>query len=402
VWCALIYAGTASLCTWVVGRPLVRLDAERYAREADLRFALVRANEEVEGLTIFGGESDEKEHLNRVLDTVIEVSRRIVGALTRLTWVTAGYGWLTLVAPILVAAPSYMSDRITFGELMVVVGAFTQVQSSLRWFVDNFSNLADWRATLLRISSFRNAVLTVDTMGQGASRIELAEKDGDGIRLDDLHVAAPTGAVTLSEPHVRLKAGERALIVGDRGSGRTLLFQAIVGIWPWGQGRITRPPRGPVLFLPARAYVPPGSLRSALAYPHSTHVLDDKSIGAAFDAVGLAPLVKELDTTERWDRRLNENDKQCLAFARVLLQRPAWLVMDGVLEGLDPASRRRIEGLLQDTLHEVGLISIGEVDEHGLAFSQTLQLVTDPEGVTFEPEKHVAAPQNTDHATPQA
>jgi putative ATP-binding cassette transporter len=292
-----------------------------------------------------------------------------------------------------------MADRITFGELMVVVGAFTQVQSSLRWFVDNFSNLADWRATLLRISSFRHAVLTVDTMGQSASRIELSE-NGDGIRFDDLHVAAPGGAVTLSQAHVAFRAGERALIVGDRGSGRTLLFQAIVGIWPWGQGRITRPPRGAVMFLPARAYVPPGSLRSALAYPHSTHVLDDKTIGAAFEAVGLAPLAKELDTSERWDRRLNENDKQCLAFARVLLQRPHWLVMDGVLEGMDPASRRRIEGLLKDTLHEVGLISIGEDDDQRLAFSQTLQMVTDPAGVTFEPEKHVAASGNTDHANP--
>jgi putative ATP-binding cassette transporter len=402
VWWALFYAGTASLCSWAVGRPLVRLDAERYAREADLRFALVRANEEIEGITIFGGEGDEKEHLNRVLDTVIEVSRRIVGALTRLTWVTAGYGWLMLVAPILVAAPSYMTDRITFGELMVVVGAFTQVQSSLRWFVDNFPNLADWRATLLRISNFRNAVLTMDTMGQSASRIDLKETDGDVIRIDELHVAAPAGAVKLSQEHVELKPGERLLVVGDRGSGRTLFFQAIVGIWPWGHGRITRPPRGTVLFLPARAYVPPGSLRSALAYPHSVNVFDDQAIGAAFSAVGLTQLAAQLDTVERWDRRLNEDDKQCLAFARVLLHHPHWLVMDGVLEGLDPASRRTIEGLLQGALRNVGLISIGEDDDHGLDFSQTLQLVTDPDGVTFQPVSHLeAAPRNPEQAAQQ-
>ena len=52
VWCALIYAGVASFVSWRVGRPLIPLNAERYAREADFRFALVRANEEVEGVTL--------------------------------------------------------------------------------------------------------------------------------------------------------------------------------------------------------------------------------------------------------------------------------------------------------------------------------------------------------------
>jgi putative ATP-binding cassette transporter len=385
VWWALIYAGTASLFSWLVGRPLVRLDAERYAREADLRFALVRANEEIEGITIFGGETDEKAHLNRVFETVLAISRRIVGALTRLTWVTAGYGWLTIVAPILVAAPSYMSDRMTFGELMMTVGAFTQVQSSLRWFVDNFSNLADWRATLVRVSNFRNAVMTMDRMGQTASRIELQETDTLSIRMDDLCIAAPAGAIRLSEAHVELKPGERLLIAGEHGSARTLLFQAIIGIWPWGSGRITRPPRGAVMFLPARAYVPPGALRSALAYPHSANVYDAKDIGAALAQVGLDQLAEQLDTVERWDRRLNEDEKQCLAFARVILQRPRWLVLDGVLDLLDPASRRRIEALLAGALRQVGLISIGEDTTRGGPFTHKLDLRTDPQGPAFRP-----------------
>ena len=166
VWCALLYAGTASFLSWRVGRPLITLDAERYAREADMRFALVRANEEIEGITIYGGESDEKDHLNQVFATVLEVSRRIVGATTQLTWITAGYGWFTIVAPILVAAPSYLTGEMSFGELMVAVGAFNQVQTSLRWFVDNFSTIADWRATLLRVASFRGAVATMDSLGE--------------------------------------------------------------------------------------------------------------------------------------------------------------------------------------------------------------------------------------------
>ena len=389
VWCALFYASTASFLSWLVGRPLIGLDAERYAREANLRFALVRANEEIEGITIYGGEADEKGHLNRVFDSVLEVSRRIVGATTRLSWITSGYGWFTIVAPILVAAPTYLTGSMSFGELMLVVGAFNQVQTSLRWFVDNFSSIADWRATLLRVASFRGALVTMDSLGESTSRIDLEETGSPTIRLDDLQVAAPAGAINLSERHVDLAPGERVLISGERGEERTLLFRAMIGLWPWGSGRIARPPRESMMFLPERAYVPPGTLRTALCYPCATHEFDDAAAVRALTAVGLERLQPLLDTTERWDQRLNDDEKQLLAIARVILQRPQWVVLNEALEILDPASRRRTEALFSGDLARVGLINIGrETDKE--FFMRRVQLHTDPQGPTFSPGDRVA------------
>ena len=394
VWCALLYAGTASFLSWRVGRPLIALDAERYAREANLRFALVRANEELEGITIYGGEADEKQHLNRVFASVLEVSRRIVGATTELTWITAGYGWFTIVAPILVAAPSYLTGEMSFGQLMVAVGAFNQVQTSLRWFVDNFSSIADWRATLLRVASFRAAVITMDGLGESSSRIDLEESDSPAIRIDDLQVAAPAAAIRLSEAHLQMQPGERLLITGERGAERTIFFRALIGLWPWGKGRIVRPTRQSMMFLPARAYVPPGSLRAALCYPCATHDFDDAATERALAAVGLERLQPQLDATLRWDRQLNDDEKQSLAIARVILQRPRWLVLNGVFEGLDAASRRRIETILGGELAGLGLIDIGkEVNEGeaGAFFNRNLRLVTDESGPTFSPTEQGAS-----------
>ena len=268
VWCALLYAGAASYFSWRVGRPLIALNAEHYAREAELRFGLVRVSEEIEDITLYGGEADERSRLDDIFQTALEVSRRIVGAVTRLTWVTAGYGWFTIVAPILVAAPGYFAGSMTFGQLMVAVGAFNQVQTSLRWFVDNFSSIADWRATLLRVASFRKSLLTMDRLGLTARRIAIEEGDSPSIRIDDLRVATPAGTVMLSEPHLDLKPGERILIAGDQGVG-TCLFRAIAGLWPWGSGRITFPARQSVLFRPTQPYVPPGVLRASITYPDS-------------------------------------------------------------------------------------------------------------------------------------
>ena len=257
VWCALVYAGAASFVSWWVGRPLINLNAEHYAREADFRFALVRINEHIDGITLYGGEADEREGLNGVFGGVLDISWRIVNAVTRLTWVTAGYGWFTIIAPILVAAPAYFQSKMSFGELMVIVGAFNQVQNALRWFVDNFSNLADWRATLLRVARFRKAIMKMDDLGQAKSRIHFTETREPSITIDDLHVASPEGCVMLSEPHTNMTVSERVLIAGEDGEHKALLFRAIGGLWPWGSGQITHPARSTIMFMPVRAYIPP-------------------------------------------------------------------------------------------------------------------------------------------------
>jgi putative ATP-binding cassette transporter len=391
VWCALFYAGAASYLSWRVGRPLIVLDADHYAREAELRFALVRVNEEIEGIALYGGEGDEKERLNSVFETVLEISRRIVNAVTRLTWVTAGYGWFTIIAPILVAAPGYFAGAMTFGELMMVVGAFNQVQQSLRWFVDNFSSIADWRATLLRVASFRRTIRTMDALGLAASRIALEETPDPSILLDDLRVAAPSGCIALSEAHVELKPGEHVLISGERGAGKTLLFRAIVGLWPWGSGRVAHPPRQSMIFMPTHAYVPPGVLRAAVTYPHPAAAYEDAAVAKALADVGLERLLPVLDKTDRWDRLLNDDAKQCLAFARVILQKPRWVVLDDVLDVLDPVSRRRIEAIFAGELADVGLVNIGRDGTRSGFFTRTLQLRMDTQGPIFKPADQLAA-----------
>jgi putative ATP-binding cassette transporter len=391
VWWALLYAGAASVLSWRVGRPLIDLDADHYAREAELRTGLVHVSEEIEGITVYGGEADEKRRIGATFETVLEVSRRIVGATTRLTWVTSGYGWFTIVAPILVAAPAYLRSQMSFGELMVVVGAFNQVQQSLRWFVDNFSSIADWRATLLRVAGFRNAIVTMDRLDLAMSLIAFDEGKGQSIRIDDLCVAAPSGCVRLSEPHVKLEPGERVLITGERGEGKTLLFRAIAQLWPWGSGRITRPARKSILFLPTHAFVPPGVLRDAIAYPDSAELMTDAVITSALRDVGLDRLVPQLGKADRWERLLTDNEKQRLAMARVILRKPHWVVIDDAINLVDPVWRTRIRAIFKDQLAEVGIIHIGADDDDGGFFNRKLRLVSDPMGPCFDPAAAAAA-----------
>ena len=270
VWAAIAYSGSASLLSYWVGRSLIDRNAQRYAREADLRFSLVRVNEHIDAITLAAGEADEERRIEIDLAAVLAATARLVTGLTNLTWITAGYGWFTLVAPILVAAPLYFAGNITFGGLMLASGAFIQVQSSLRWFVDNFSTIADWRATLLRVASFRRAVIDTDVLHDIESRIAVVEGEPGKISIDDLEIASPAGATMLEEKKVQIHAGERVLIVGESGTGKTLLFRALAGLWPWGAGRIAHPRGEEILYMPRTPYLPPGTLREILAYPSAT------------------------------------------------------------------------------------------------------------------------------------
>ncbi len=162
VWAAILYAGSGSLLSYWVGRSLIPRNAERYQQESELRFALMQANEHVAEFGQGHAADDARLRILANLRHVLSAMWRLVFGVTNLTWVTAGYGWLTLVAPILVAAPAYFAGTLSFGGLMMAVGAFNQVQQSLRWFVDNFSTIADWRATLLRVAEFRRALLVCD------------------------------------------------------------------------------------------------------------------------------------------------------------------------------------------------------------------------------------------------
>ena len=101
----------------------------------------------------------------------------------------------------------------------------------------------------------------------------------------------------------------------------------------------------PIMFMPVRAYIPPGTLREAVAYPHSTDVYDAAAIVKALRRCRTGTPRAAPGHEDRWDRQLTDDEKQCLAFVRVILQKPRWVVVNDALDVLDPKSRMRIRAL---------------------------------------------------------
>ncbi|TDU25773.1 putative ATP-binding cassette transporter [Panacagrimonas perspica] len=377
VWAAVLYAGLGSLLSYWVGRSLVGRNAERYEREAELRLSLVRVNEHLDGISLANGEAGEKRRVERHLDELLAASRRLVLGLTNLTWVTAGFGWMTTVAPILVAAPLYFSGKVSFGGLMMAAAAFTQAQSSLRWFVDNFSILADWRATLLRVANFRQALVMDHSLTGTASRIEYAQGEAGRLKVDNLQVDSQTGRDRLDETSLVVTAGERVQIVGAPGTAKTQLFRALAGLSPWGEGRVERPAEEPVYYMPrGTPYLPRGSLREVLAYPSRVADFGEGAFAVALSRLGLGRLAPSLDVTKRWDQELSQDEQLSLAFARIVLQAPPWLIIDDALGSLDDEGLRRVVDIFQKELIRTGVVHIGRAVQGGdPLFSRVVNLV---------------------------
>ncbi len=376
LWAAILYAGLGSLLSYRVGHSLIARNAERYAREADLRFSLVRINEHLDGISLAAGEGDERRRVQLDLAEVLRATSRLVTGLTNLTWITAGFGWITLVAPILVAVPLFFSGKISFGGLMMAAAAFTQAQSSLRWFVDNFSVIADWRATLLRVASFRQALTMDDAPRSTESRIVYTEGEPGQMLIENLEVESSAGHDRLREERVVLSAGERVLVAAAPGTGKTLLFRALAGLWPWGSGRIAGPLGEPILYMPrGTPYLPRGSLREVLAYPQAVDSFDAEAFARALRRLGLDRLVPMLDTSQRWERELSQDEQFGLAFARLMLQAPPWVLIDDAFGSLDEELLDRVVDVLTYELPRTGVIHIGTaVEGHDPLFSRVLHL----------------------------
>jgi len=281
--------------------------------------------------------------------------------------------------PRVLAAPLYFTGKVSFGGLMMAAGAFTQAQSSLRWFIDNFSVIADWRATLLRVAIFRHALVSTDEPRGFESRIDYAEGEPGAITIDHLKIVSSANADMLKETNVVVRAGERALILGAPGTGKTQLFRALAGLWPWGAGHIARPRGEQIFYLPrGTPYLPRGTLREVLAYPLKAESFSTGAFTRALYRLGLERLAPLLDETHRWDRELSQDEQLCLAFARMLIQTPPWVLIDGTLGSLDNDVLELVIDVLAKELRHTGVIHIGGAAQAHSLFSIVLHLVKAP------------------------
>ncbi len=358
-WAALLYAVAGTALAHLVGRPLIALNFQQQRYEADFRFSLVRVRENAEQIALLEGEAAERDQL---LDRFGRLAANWMAIMTRtkkLTFLTAGYGQIASVFPIVVISPAYFAGLVQLGGLTQTASAFGSVQGALSFFVDTYRRLAEWRAVIERLDGFDRSVAAAQAAAHTPPVIEVAEGTADAVSFKSLTVKLPNGAPLVDADGVSIAPGEHVLVSGPSGAGKSTLFRALAGVWPFGQGTIAVPKGAKVMMLPQRPYFPIAPLSAAVAYPAEPGTFDAAKVADLIAAVGLPALAARIEEEAHWNRMLSLGEQQRLGLARALLHAPDYLFLDEATASLDEPSEAALYKLLAERLPRATIVSIG-------------------------------------------
>lgn len=344
-------------------RKLVALNYQQLKLEADFRYGLVHIRDNAESIAFYRGEQQEGKEAERRLSGAIVNYNKLIVWEALIQVIQRSYDYFSRFLPWLVIAPVYFAREVDFGVFGQASIAFSQVLFSVSYIVNNIDRLAAFSASISRLEGFQQRV---DEIGSQARERSYQ----DSLLADASHQTILVKHADLVPPHtdrrlihdISLEVGpaQRLLVVGPSGCGKTSFLRMVSGLWPAAAGTVERPPLAELLFIPQKPYMILGSLREQLCYPQQPERFSDDHLRSVLEEVRLPELVRrypDLDIKQDWPRLLSLGEQQRLAFARLLLNSPRFVVLDEATSALDVNTEKHLYKLL--TERDMAFVSVG-------------------------------------------
>ncbi|MDR5772688.1 MULTISPECIES: ABC transporter ATP-binding protein/permease [unclassified Caballeronia] len=379
VWAAALYAIIGSVIIQKVGHPLVSINYQQQKVEADFRFGLIRVRENAEQIAFYDGIATETANAKTIFQRIRDNWWMIMKYTKRMTFVLSFYGQIAIIFPIMVAAPRYFAGAFSFGVLMQISSAFGTVSDSFSWFINSYSTLVEWRATVNRLREFKRVMRSTHIREETSPAtahggINLHYTSTKALKTKGLALALPNGTPLSRVGDVTIEPGSRWLIVGPSGAGKSTLMRALAGLWPFGDGSIDAPVDAKMLFIPQVSYLPIGTLRAALSYPSPGGTFTDEESREALRLCNLAEYGDRLEESAHWARSLSPGEQQRLAAARVLLHKPDFLFLDEATSALDADNELHIYNTLVERLPKAAILSVAHRESVALFHDYRIEI----------------------------
>jgi putative ATP-binding cassette transporter len=361
----LAYSVIGTTLIVIAGRKLVYLRNQQLKLEANFRYGLVHIRDNAEAIAFYKGEQVELDEAERRLGGAIRNFDRLIIWEAMISVIQRSYDYFSRFLPWLVIAPLYFSKAVDFGVFGQAGIAFSQVFFSVSFIVNNIEQLAQFSASISRLEAFQskvNAISSEAVQEVDAAPVALASAPAlDAIVVKDVDLVPPRSQRTLiRDLSLTVDHQQRLLVVGPSGCGKTSFLRLLSGLWPAAEGTVQRPPNSELMFIPQKPYMLLGSLREQLCYPQPPERFSDSQLRHALEEVRLPELVSrypDLGVKEDWPRLLSLGEQQRLAFARLLLNAPRFVVLDEATSALDVATEKRLYELL--VARDLAFVSVG-------------------------------------------
>ncbi len=357
------YVSIGTLLAVFIGTRLIKINFDQLRLEADLRYGMVHVRDNAESIAFYRGEELENQQVSGRLQRAIRNFDLKIVWLAFLGVFQRAYNYFARLVPYAIVAPLFFAGEVEFGVISQGIFAFNMVLSALSLITNRIQEISAFAASIERVGNLSEHFDSHTGGARGAEQMrqKIQTHLATQFRINGLSLSTPNQEQTLFEDlSLTLESDESLLIVGPSGCGKSSFMRALAGLWKNGRGTIERPDNSEILFLPQQPYMLLGTLREQLVYPNMRTNVSDREIDEALELVNLEELperVGGLSAEKDWTSVLSLGEQQRLAFARILLNQPKYVMLDEATSALDVPNERRLYGLLQ-TL-EILYISVG-------------------------------------------
>jgi len=353
------YAAFATTILLIAGKNLVKIDFDQLRYEADFRYGLVHIRDNAESIAFYSGENPERSETERRLGEVVRNFNLLIIWRVIIDVMRRSINYAGNFFPYLIMAIPYFKGEIDYGRFIQASFAFSMVEGSLFFIVNQIEELAKFTAGIGRLEGFQSKVESISQ--ENPIENQTITTNHSSILIKNADLSPPGSKKTIiKDLSLSINSNESLLVVGPSGCGKTSLLRMISGLWEPENGLIEKPKTGDLLFIPQKPYMILGSLREQLCYPTEVDKFSDDHLLSVLNEVNLSSLsarYPNLDIKQDWPRILSLGEQQRLAFARLLLNSPRFAVLDEATSALDIETEKKLYNLLKR--RELSMISVG-------------------------------------------